>query len=153
VHELDEIIRGRKRRLQQLEEPTWTWDDWLYQQIRPTGRRRCDDVDVHLVLEATIPPWELDLHRPRPDDDTQFGPAAECIQRVEQDDDEDQDDDDLDPSSDGIGSYLDFIYRRFMDEQLPSSTGGNETDRSDAATAAAASVPPTRPWLHCVDSK
>jgi hypothetical protein len=139
TEELDTIIRQRQQKLKDADK-IWTWDDW-FAHLQTQGTEN-DDMDVQLILEASVPPWELDLHRPSPDDNNsnnniQMGPAADCIRKM--DPDEEPDEDDWDPSSDGIGSFLDHIYRRFMVEQL--STQANNMDR------------PETKWLHCVDGK
>ncbi|CAJ1959736.1 unnamed protein product [Cylindrotheca closterium] len=135
TEELDTIIRQRQQKLKDADK-IWTWDDW-FAHLQSQGNEN-DDMDVHLILEASVPPWELDLHRPSPEekDNIQMGPAADCIRKVDPDEDPDEEDD-WDPSSDGIGSFLDHVYRRFMVEQL--STQANNMDR------------PETKWLHCVD--
>jgi hypothetical protein len=133
TQELDQIIQQRKETLRKTDN-IWTWDDW-FAYVRKQ-QQELKAIDVHLVLEASVPPWEFKLHRPTVHDDIHMPPAADCIRSVEEDEEGDIEDD-YDPSSDGIGSYLDFTYRRFMEERIL-ETEGNVLDPS---------------WLHCVDSK
>jgi hypothetical protein len=144
---LDSVINERKHFLR-TEQNIWTFDDWLLHQRTKASP---DEVDVHVILEASVPPWELQLHRPKVDDDVDFGSAAECIRRVE-DDEESDEGDDHDPSSDGIGSYLDYVYRRFMEEQLMAGNNGGKGDDGVGDTELTLPIQ-QKPWLHCVDSK
>jgi len=134
--ELDRIIRQRKAILQSnIEgEPLWTFDDWLAH----VREQFSDQTELHLILEASIPPWQLSLHRPSPSQaKTTATTAAECIRQVPPDEEpEEQDDDGEDPASDGIGTYLDFVYRRFMEEQIL-------LDNSSSSPQ----------WVHCVDGR
>ena len=146
---LDGIIENRKQRLR-TNEHIWTWDDW-FAHVRNKNTNRQDGTTaattgtttIELVLEASVPPWELSLFRPSINDfpeKTHLPSAAECIRCVSED--EEGDIEDLfDPSSDGIGSYLDFVYRRFMEEMIR----GSVTDET------ASGVPEKSTWLHCVD--
>lgn len=133
TEELDNIVRQRKQKLKDADN-IWTWDDW-FAHLQNKGTE--NEMSVDLILEASVPPWELDLHRPSPGELVQIRPAADCFRKMEADEDPDEEDD-FDPSNDGIGSYLDHFYRRFMVEQL--STKGN-MDRLETK------------WLHCVDGK
>jgi len=144
TEELDTIVRQRKQKLKDADN-IWTWDDW-FAHLQTKGEEN-DAMDVQLILEASVPPWELDLHRPTYSSSSEEGkttaiqqqlkPAADCIRKMGPDEEPDEEDD-WDPSSDGIGSFLDHVYRRFMVEQL--STQANSIDQ----------VPETK-WLHCVD--
>ena len=130
--ELDQIIENRKKRLQR--DNIWTWDDWFAH-----IRKQSPDVDVELVLESSVPPWELSLHRPSAKADPSkayLPPAAECIRCMYEDEDGCIEED-YDPSADGIGSYLDYVYRRFMEEMIEESS-----NKGDLAMGT---------WLHCVD--
>lgn len=135
TEELDGIIRQRKENIKELDN-IWTWDEWLNHMMQE--QEKTDTIDIHLILEASVVPWELSLHRPTVDEDVTLGRAADCIRSVEEDEEGDEEDD-VDPSSDGIGSYLDFIYRTYMEKQLE--------EHSNAKEGA------SRSWLHCVDSK
>jgi hypothetical protein len=150
--ELDAIIRKRKQDLGIHN--ISTWDDWFAQvqvQVRTNNNTNdTNDTDtnvaLHLVLEASVPPWELELHRPKANDMERLvlPPAADCIRCVAEDE-EGSSEDDYDPSSDGVGSYSDFCYRRFMEEMLaePSNKQGSTgIENSNSST-----------WLHCVDSR
>jgi hypothetical protein len=141
TEELDGIIRQRKEKLKQMDD-IWTWDDWLGHMIQKQTQSKENVIDLHLILEASVAPWELSLHRPAVHEDVHLGPAADCIRSVEEDEEGDEEDD-FDPSSDGIGSYLDFIYRRFMEAQF------DDIQDKDATTSCLLN----RWWLHCVDSK
>lgn len=134
TEELDTIVRQRKQKLRDADN-IWTWDDW-FAHLQTKGTEN-NEMDVQLILEASVPPWELDLHRPSPEEHVPMDHAADCFRTMEADEDPDEEDD-FDPSNDGIGSYLDHIHRRFMVEQL--STQAN-MDR------------PETKWLHCVDGK
>ena len=135
--ELDSIVNQRK--IERRKEKIWTFDDWFSHVRHQTGGT---DVDMHLVLESTVPPWELELHRPRSDehpDNLKLPPAADCIRCVTEDEEE-SDEEEFDPSSDGVGSYIDFVYRRLMGEMLDEQLGQNQSSTSST-------------WLHCVDTR
>ena len=149
---IDEIINQRKEKLRSSSSNNkkiiWTWDDWFYHMKQ---QEQEEHVDIHLVLEASIPPWELSLHRPTTDEASvvsSLPPAADCIRRVEQDEEGDIEDE-YDPSSDGIGSYLDYIYRRFMEESIIAAAAAEETKTKSSPSSSYNSSS----WLHCVDSK
>jgi hypothetical protein len=136
--ELDSIVN--KRKIERRKENLWTWDDW-FSDVRAQALVSDIDVDLHLVLESSIPPWELDLHRPGSDQDVEklkLPPAADCIRCVAEDEEESIEDE-LDPSSDGVGSYIDFVYRRFMGEMI-AEQGKDQSN-------------PSSTWLHCVDAR
>jgi len=140
--ELDEIVCQRKQTLK-TEDGIWTWDDWFSHIHAKNVVDNHDNVDMHLILEASIPPWELSLHRPKVSDETcqninLIGPAADCIRCLEEDEEGDEEDE-FDPSNDGVGSYLDFVYRRFMEEIFHKSSSTDAEERSA--------------WLHCVDMR
>ena len=147
---------------------------------------------MELVLEASVPPWELSLRRPAVSslalggDDNgdnrliEIPPAADCVRRMG-DDEEGDIEDDFDPASDGVGSYLDFVYRRFMKEMLgggESLSSRKSTQGTCAADSSACNIhgggeerdgkdndganggtdegighghDPESTWLHCVD--
>jgi hypothetical protein len=132
--ELDSIIQKRKQ-----EHNIWTWDDW-FAHVRRTNND--NDIALHLVLEASVPPWELELHRPSAIDRESLSlpPAADCIRCVSEDE-EGPIEDDYDPSSDGVGSYIDFVYRRFMEEMLAEPSNNNKQGIQSST------------WLHCVDTR
>jgi hypothetical protein len=136
MSEYDRIIEQRKSRLR--DENIWTWDDW-FDHIRNTSAT--SEIDTELIIEQSVPPWELALHRPSATDDPDkihLPPAAEFIRSMP-DDEEGDIEDDYDPSQDGVGFYLHFIYRRFMEEMInDTSNHGNGDD-------------PRSTWLHCVD--
>jgi len=122
--EYDALINDRKKK-RQAAENLWTFDDWL------TEVNTDDSPSCRFVLEAPILPWEVELCRDlRPD--IEYTEAADIIRCLSEDSDSSEIDD-HDPSSDGLGSYLDYIYRRFLaDEQ--------QTDIE-------------KKFLHCVDSR
>jgi len=75
------------------------------------------------------------------------------IRFMPEDGDEEEEDED-DPSSDGVGSYLEYFYRRFMEEMRtsPVVTNSNNNNNNNSND----SVPRTgtkksTSWLHCVD--
>ena len=142
-NEYDEVIETRKRVLKE-QDNVWTFDDWFdHVKARGTkigessgkkpeannnnGASGIDELAVHLVLEASVPPWEVELHRPRLKDpiptstsataidaeNFRLHPAAECV-RCLSEDSEGSWEDECDPSNDGIGSYADHIYRKMM---------------------------------------
>lgn len=143
--ELDEIICKRKieRRMQNI----WTWDDW-FDHIRKDATAVSDNIEVQLVLESSVPPWELDLYRPSAsatDNEKITLPTAnDCIRQVPEDE-ESGIEDDFDPSSDGVGSYLDYIYRRFVKEMIQESNDSKCSDDNGYI--------PFSGWVHCVDMR
>eukprot|EP00980_Cylindrotheca_fusiformis_P009474 scaffold2070_cov105-Cylindrotheca_fusiformis.AAC.5 len=150
TEELDEIVKQRKEKLKELDH-IWTWDDWMDYQFQQ-NRKNYNNMEMHLILEASVVPWELELHRPTIDDDIHIGPAADCIRSVEEDE-ESEEEDDYDPSSDGVGSYLDFIYRRFMETQLKDDDDDEGNTPLAPNTNNDAAPIGGRPWLHCVDMR
>jgi hypothetical protein len=141
--ELDQIINLRK---QQLREGSniWTWDDWLLHVVDNNAEAEQESIEIDVVLEASVPPWDLQLHRPGADSDVAFPPAANCIRSLPED--EDSDEDDHDPSNDGVGSYLEYIYRRLMERMIleqRSKRGLSENENGDFV--------PVTTWLHCID--
>jgi hypothetical protein len=136
VQELDVIIDKCKQERQQ--DSIWTWDDWLtYVMGSPNDNGNSigssnDDIDIKLVvLEAAMPLRELHLHQPTYLEQhvLQVPPAPDWI-RCTPADEESDDEDDNNPSSDGVGLYLDYVYRRFMGEMLTSVDGsGNSTTK------------------------
>jgi hypothetical protein len=150
--EYDDVIETRKRALKE-EDNVWTFDDW-FDHVKAGGAKMGDVVginggdqpqaktngvtgsetpSVHLILEASVPPWEVELHRPRLKDESTGGdgtnpastaptteaeyfrlhPAAQCVRCLSEDSEESWEEE-YDPSNDGIGSYTDFIYRKMM---------------------------------------
>jgi hypothetical protein len=141
--EYDDVIESRKRTLGEKHN-VWTFDHWFDyvkagtettggvarmngDRSKPNGNAaacRNDDPAVHLVLEASIPPSEVELHRPRLKDENtgdviadaesfRLHLAAESV-RCLSEDSESSWEEEYDPSNDGIGSYADFMYRRMM---------------------------------------
>ena len=136
--EIDSTIR--KRKLERRKENIWTWDDW-FSHIR-SQCNSSEDTDVHLVFESMVPPWELALHRPSSDESPEIlnlPPAADCIRCVMEDGEESVEAE-FDPSSDGAGSYIGFVYRRLMGEMLA------EQDRSETSGVSST-------WFHCCDTR
>ncbi|KAL7533123.1 hypothetical protein ACHAXR_006683, partial [Thalassiosira sp. AJA248-18] len=89
--EYDEIIGDRKKKRQKAEN-IWTWDDWLVEvksKLSTTTNKNAEDdasPALHIVLESSIPPWEVELCRDlRPD--FEFTQAAECIRCLSEDSD------------------------------------------------------------------
>lgn len=127
--EHDKLISDRKKKRRE-EENIWTWDDWLID-VKSTLQQQGNDApSLQVVLEASIPPWEVELCR---DFELDFQPstAANCI-RCLSEDSEESDLDVNDASADGFGSYVDYIYRRLMERQAHDSQSN---------------------YLHCVDSR
>jgi hypothetical protein len=149
--EYDDVIETRKCALKEKDN-VWTFDDWFdhvkagrakmgegvgingdQPQANTNGVAGSDNPAVHLVLEASVPPWEVELHRPRLKEESTGGdgttpastattaeaedfrlhPAAQCVRCLSEDSEESWEDE-CDPSNDGIGSYTDFIYRKMM---------------------------------------
>ena len=80
---------------------------------------------LHAVLEASILPWDVELHRADKEEDAGGGgsgnvaaqvPAAEYVWCLSEDSDCSKADI-HNPAANGIGSYIDFVYRRFMDNR------------------------------------
>jgi hypothetical protein len=147
--ELDAIVEKRKE--DRRHENIWTWDDWFAYIQRNINESSCSNnkqarIALHLILEATVPPFELDLYHPHIQDldQLQLPPAAECVRCRSKDEEGSSEYDHNDPSSDGVGSYMDFIYRRFMGEMISSSSNDGLTTTTTTTT---------RTWLHCVDPR
>mmetsp|Transcript_17601 Transcript_17601/g.38112 ORF Transcript_17601/g.38112 Transcript_17601/m.38112 type:complete len:813 (+) Transcript_17601:1-2439(+) len=138
--EHDEIISDRKKK-RQKEENIWTCDDWLMEVKAKlsNGNKSEDAPALHVVLESTIPPWEVELCRDFMPG-FEFAPAADCIRCLSEDSDGSEVDA-FDPASDGFGSYMDFIFRRLLETEraMRSSGDSNGTGRSY--------------FLHCVDCR
>ena len=188
TEEIDTIIEGRKRKLRNNtntngnsnssngnnNKTIWTWDDW-FDHIRKKslegttttittttkqGEKQEPGIDVELILEASVPPWELSLHRPELQtyknnpSKFQLPQAADLIRCMPEDGDEDEEDE-YDPSSDGVGSYLDYIYRRFMEEEMRTSpvvtNSHNNTNKDADDIAPMTGTQKRTSWLHCVD--
>lgn len=188
TEEIDKIIEGRKLKLRNNisnngnsnsnrsngnnNKTIWTWDDW-FDHIRKKslegttttttkqGEKQEPGIDVELILEASVPPWELSLHRPELQtyknnpSKFQLPQAADLIRCMPEDGNEDEEDE-YDPASDGVGSYLDYIYRRFMEEEMITSPvvtkSHNKTNKDDADDIASMTGTKKRTsWLHCVD--
>ena len=134
--EHDGLIRDRARALRSSGENLWTWDDWLAEvasKLFPDdggvvgggGRRAAggnddddddDDVDVpslHLVLESSIPPWEVEMCIDGIAPEFEHATASDRVRCLSEDSDISEMDA-HDPSSDGFGSYIDYVHRRFM---------------------------------------
>jgi len=173
--EYDALIRKRKAARRKAE-GLWTWDDWFtdlkskcsvpsnasaassqsQSQVRSGENGGENPPSIHMVLEASIPPWEVELHRPSEEEEGDDGAAAaaalrptraaECI-RCLSEDSEGSEADLHDPASDGIGSFIDYMYRRFMDEQLQRGGDGAKGKENGNGNIG------VRQWLHCVDSR
>jgi len=145
-NEYDDVIETRKQLLKD-EDNVWTFDDW-FEHVKAGGTKSekdtipndarsddhgmvgIDDLSVHLVLEASVPPWEVELHRPRVKvestdneatastiiveaEEYRLHPASQSVRCLSEDSSASWEDE-TDPSSDGIGSYVDYIYRKVM---------------------------------------
>ena len=133
--EHDKLISDRTKKRRD-EENLWAWDDWLtevkakLEQSQQQGQSDgADNPALHCILEAPIPPWEVELCRDL-EHDFELSTAADCIRCLSQDSSESELDA-FDPSADGFGSYVDYIYRRLME-------GKDHNDTVD---------------LHCIDSR
>ena len=187
-NEYDETIQERKRILKDNHNVS-TFDDWFdhvkggkkvvaekegssssdnNQQTSESTTTTTTDHAVHLVLESSVPPWEVELYRPGINsngtssttaEDFRLHPAAECIRCLSEDSEESSEDED-DPSNDGIGSYMDFIYRRMMkaammttDDEKKQQTNiivdetniDNHSDKKNDQNK--------NSWLHCIDAR
>ena len=141
--EIDSIVEDRKSKLR-TNENIWTWDDW-FQHIREQTNSNGDNaIDIHLIIESSVPPWELSLHRPKVTDNINFPPAPDFIRCMPEDDDGDIEDE-YDPSSDGVGSFLDYVYRKFMEAMIGEQRGVDSNGGDDLSTKST--------WLHCVDAR
>jgi len=197
TNEYDDVIETRKRALKE-QDNVWTFDDW-FNHVKTEGKKpgdlletNCDateiiDPAIHLVLEASVPPWEVELHRPRltedgnasaslaKAEDFRLHPATECI-RCLSEDSEAPWEDECDPSNDGIGSYVDYIYRKMMAATMKSDDkieneqavkeentdnggdGSNDAKKSSSATIQNTTIDDQQKnstsnnsWLHCID--
>lgn len=103
--EYDSLIRSRKVNRQQ-DENLWTFDDW-FSEVKKENSPSC-----HLILEGSILPESVELNNYSGQDYTEAASIVRCLSE-----DSDCSDVDLhDASFDGMGSYLDFIFRRFLHE-------------------------------------
>ena len=150
--EHDEIIQNRK--LARRQENIWTWDDW-FNHVRkssiPPAENATNAVHVELIIEATVPPWEVALYRPPVtigEEKITLPPANDCIRQVPSDE-EGAIEDEFDPSSDGAGSYLDFVYRRFMDEMIEEWKSDYQGENGEPVNLM--QLPFVKSWVHCVD--
>ncbi|KAL7542110.1 hypothetical protein ACHAWF_007092 [Thalassiosira exigua] len=92
---------------------------------------------MHVVIESSIPPWEVELCR---DIIPEFEncQAADCIRCLSEDSCQSETDA-FDPSSDGIGSYMDYIYRKLLGvERSPNNSSNGAENKA---------------FLHCVDCR
>lgn len=104
--EQDAIIAERKK-LRQAE-GLELFDDWLLRHAKSGA------VPVELVMEASVPVEEVELHvEPAAG---AMPPAPACIREIEPDSDADEEDED-DPA-DGTGTFLDYLFRQ-VTKQLP----------------------------------
>ena len=118
----DSLIRGRKVK-RQKDENLWTFDDW-FSEVRSKEK----SPSCHLILEGPILPDSVELNNYSGQLD--YTEAADIVRCVSED--SDCSDVDLhDASFDGMGSYLDFVFRRFLHEET-----GDDGD-----------------FLHCVDPR
>ena len=133
-----------KRAADRRAENIVTWDCWFDAAREAT---QAAGVDVHLVLESTICPWELALHQ---EPHEQEVPAAPHCVRCASSDSEGSELDSADPASDGLGAYGDYVYRKMMRRQLSDlcQTGSSAPPSLEAAATASAKM-----WLHCVDNR
>mmetsp|Transcript_55669 Transcript_55669/g.62997 ORF Transcript_55669/g.62997 Transcript_55669/m.62997 type:complete len:297 (-) Transcript_55669:45-935(-) len=74
------------------------------------------------------------------------------IRFMPEDGDEEEEDED-DPSSDGVGSYLEYFYRRFMEEMRtsPVVTKSHNNNKNNNAIVPRTGTKKSTSWLHCVD--
>ena len=138
--EYDELINERKKKRQKGDN-TWTWDDWLVEvktKLASSSSGAETAPAMHVVLESSIPPWEVELCKDSMPD-FEFTQAADCIRCLPEDSDG-SDIDAYDPASDGFGSYMDYIFRRLL--VMERDTHG------DVGSPGACSN-----FLHCVDCR
>jgi len=140
--EYDGLINDRKKKRRALEN-TWTWDDWLVEvESKLTNGRNStgedDNPALHVVLESSIPPWEVELCRELVPE-FEYAEAADCI-RCLSEDSEESEMDAFDPASDGFGSYIDYLFRRLV--------GIERSRHGDSNEAGGGSK-----FLHCVDCR
>ena len=204
--EYDNVIESRKRVLKDKDN-VLTFDDWFdIVKFRSTkledtktnidGHQRkaiesqeLHNVDpaVHLILEASVPPWEVELHRPQLKGESnetkseaenfRLHPASRSV-RCLPEDSEASWEDECDPSNDGIGSYVDFVYRKMMASTMKGNTkydnegttgvieeikindgkdnNGNQTDTNtirNRTTHCSKDENSGDSWLHCIDAR
>lgn len=137
--EYDKLICDRKGK-RRIEENLWTWDDWLVEvKSKLSNGNTTDGEDnpaLHVVLESSIPPWEVELCRDLMPE-LELAQAADCIRCLSEDSDA-SDMDVFDPASDGFGSYMDFIYRMLLKVERAMHDGDSATGKN---------------CLHCVDCR
>ena len=165
-NEHDGLIRDRAKALRSSGENLWTWDDWLAEVVSKlsddggSGGRRADgdgdddDDDVpslHLVLESSIPPWEVEMCRDAIMPDFEHEAASDCVRCLSEDSDISEMDA-HDPSSDGFGSYIDYVHRRFMRFEramiaaAKNGDGGGGEEEGGVVVASSG-------FMHCVDCR
>ena len=86
--EYDAIIERRK--LARERQNIFTWDAWLDRARACTlgggaGRGEGGGLDMHVILEAPIVPWEVELKQPPADEDLVVPAAAECVRCLSED--------------------------------------------------------------------
>ena len=139
IIEHDTLIHERKMKRRQAEN-LWTFDDWL---LEVKSKLLTNDVNgenpsLHVLLEIPIPPSEVELCK---DIMPEFKhtQAGDCIRCISQDSSESSIDQ-HDPSADGSGGYMDYIYRRVLEferNMKGDSDSGNKKDK----------------FLHCIDCR
>lgn len=72
-----------------------------------------EEPELHFVIESQVNPTELEL---KFNDDVELAPACRAVRSLSVDSDESEEDAD-DPASDGMGGFLDFVYRRALKER------------------------------------
>jgi hypothetical protein len=165
--EHDGLIRDRARALRSSGENVWTWDDWLAEVASKLsddggaggGGRRADGGDddddddvpsLHLVLESSIPPWEVEICRDGIMPEFEHAMASDCVRCISEDSDISEMDA-HDPSSDGFGSYIDYVHRRFMRFEramiATAKNGGNGGGEEEGVVIASSG------FMHCVDCR
>lgn len=160
--EMDALIDRRKERLRNSNSNNnsdntsiWTWDDWFthVRREQDTTNDRNKGMDVHLVLEAPVAPSEVRLHRPTgndcldcssPEADGMMIPHAPDYIRCLAPDEEQEEIDAFDPSSDGVGSFLDYMYRRFANTEPKHKDWLHSIDIRDIGCEAATNTDQTR---------
>jgi len=87
--EHDKLISDRKKKRRD-EENLWAWDDWLKEakeKLKQPQQKQQDGADnpvLHCILEAPIPPWEVELCRDL-EQDFELSTAADCIRCLSED--------------------------------------------------------------------
>jgi hypothetical protein len=143
--EHDTIIRDRASKLRSVD-GVWTWDDWLVdvrsRLLSSTSSSPDDDPSLHLVLESAIPPWEVEMCRGESIvPNFEYEMASACIRCLSEDSDYSEMDA-HDPSSDGFGSYLDYVHRRFMEIEREVAAKSNDCE---------VGIITSSNFMHCVD--